>query len=253
MRNTVQRFDKTVENYLKYRPSYPKEVYSWLAKQFDLKSKKTIADIGSGTGFLSKLFLEQNHTVYCIEPNQTMRMAAEEYLAGYPNFYSIDGLAETTRLDAESVDWVIAGTAFHWFDSEKSKIEFKRILRTPGFCCLVWNVRNKEQSALLQDYENLILTYSADYQQSSAQTFDQTISSDFFNPYDMQTASFDNKQQFDWDGLKGRLLSTSYSLKENDSRYQNMMDGLRKIFDQYQSNGLVDFLYDTKMYYGRLK
>lgn len=80
----------------------------------------------------------------------------------------------------------------------------------PAWHATMWNVINNKQSALVQDYENLILTYSNDYHQSRAQEFDQTISKDFFNSFGMQTASFVNKQQFDWEGLKGRLLSTSY-------------------------------------------
>lgn len=253
MRNTVQRFDETVEDYLKYRPSYPEEVYSLLVKQFHLTPEKIIADVGSGTGFLSELFLKHGHSLYGVEPNQAMRKGAEKYLVANHNFHSINGHAENTTLTNESIDWIIVGTAFHWFDVKKTKIEFKRILKSPGFCLLVWNVRNKKQSALLQDYEKLILTYSNDYQQSRAQEFDQTIVEDFFHPYEMKTASLVNKQQFSWDGLKGRLLSTSYSLRENDLKYQDMLDELKQIFDRHQSNGVVEFLYETKMYYGQMK
>jgi len=253
MRNTVERFDETVENYLKFRPSYPEEVYTLLTKQFGLNPKKMIADIGSGTGFLSKLFLDHGYEVYGVEPNQAMRQAAEKYLANHPNFHSISGLAEATELKDESVDWILVGTAFHWFDVVKTKIEFKRILKSPGFCCIVWNVRNQKESALIQAYENLILTFSNDYQKSRAQEFDQTIVDDFFSPYEMHTASYVNKQLFDWDGFKGRLLSTSYSLRENDPKYLDMINGLKQIFDKYESNGQIEFLYDTKMYYGQLK
>lgn len=253
MNDTVRRFDKTIENYLKYRPSYPQEVYSLLVKQFDLKPDQIIADIGSGTGFLSILFLEHGHCVYGVEPNKKMRAAAEKYLSTNQNFHSINGFAEATTLANASIDWITVGTAFHWFDMQKTKTEFKRILKSPGFCLLVWNVRNKKQSALLQDYEQLLLTFSNDYQQSRAQEFEQTVVDNFFYPYKMHTASFENKQQFSWDGLKGRLLSTSYSLRENDPGYQRMINGLKKIFDQYQYNGLVEFLYETKMYYGQMK
>lgn len=253
MNNSVKRFDETVENYVKYRPSYPKEVYSLLVKKFNLSPEKVIADIGSGTGFLSKLFLEHGHVVYGVEPNEAMRIAAEKYLDKNSNFKNINGLAESTALENESVDWIIVGTAFHWFDAEKTKIEFKRILKSPGFCCVVWNVRNKAQSKLLQDYENLILNFSKDYKQSRAQEFDQTIVEDFFSPYEMHTASLVNKQHFNWEGFKGRLLSTSYSLRENDPNYQDMINELKIIFDRYQLDGQVEFLYDTKMYYGQLK
>lgn len=127
MSNTVERFDATVENYFKYRPSYPAKVYAYLAQHCSLTADKIIADIGSGTGFLTKLFLAQGNTVSGVEPNRSMREVAEDYLAEFTKFRSINGLAEVTTLDNESVDWVTVGTAFHWFDVEKTKAEFKRI------------------------------------------------------------------------------------------------------------------------------
>ena len=253
MTNNVERFNETVENYLKYRPSYPPAMYHFLVQQCSLTKNSVIADIGSGTGFLAKLFLDNGHTVYGVEPNAAMRKAGEEYLSKYSCFYSVDGLAEATTLPDQSVDWVTAGTAFHWFNAEKTRTEFKRILKSPGFCLLVWNVRNLEDSALLQEYEELISKYGKDYRQSRAQRFNQTAVAEFFKPYQMETASFINSQQFNWEGLQGRLFSTSYSLRESDPEFKNMLTDLRKIFDQHQQNGLVEFPYNTQVYYGRMK
>jgi len=253
MANNANRFTETVENYVKYRPSYPSEIYLFLVQHCGLTQEKVIADVGSGTGFLSQLFLEQGHTVYGVEPNQAMRVAGENYLARYPDFHSINGFAEATTLEGASVDWVVVGTAFHWFDARKAKMEFKRILRSPGFVLLIWNVRDKEKSAFLRDYEMLISTYSKDYKHSPAQSFDETATAEFFKPYPMETAAYRNQQQFDWEGLKGRLLSTSYSLRETDSEYSQMLHHLRKIFEQHQRNGLVEFLYSCRLYYGRIK
>lgn len=251
--DNINRFTKTVENYIKYRPSYPAEIYSFLIQQGDLTSEKVIADIGSGTGFLSKLFLDHGHTVYGVEPNRAMRNAGEQYLSHYQKFHSVDGSAEATTLDSESVDRVTAGTAFHWFDPEKSKIEFKRILKSLGFVLLIWNVRNKQKSALLRDYESLLMTDCKEYKNSPAQKFNQSVAEEFFKPYSMKTASFPNKKQFDWEGFKGRLLSTSYSLRETDSQYEKMLKDLREIFERHQKQGVVEFLYDTKLYYGQMK
>ncbi len=251
--NNINRFTETVENYVKYRPSYPAEIYPFLVQHCGLTQEKMIADIGSGTGFLSKLFLDHGHIVYGVEPNRAMRTAGEQYLSQYPKFHSIDGQAEATTLDNQSVDWVTAGTAFHWFDPEKSKIEFKRILKSPGFVLLIWNIRNKQQSPLLQDYESLLLTFCKEYQNSPAQKFNQTVAEDFFKPYSMKMASFPNKQQFDWEGFKGRLLSTSYSLREPDPQYEKMIQGLHKIFERHQQQGMVELLYETKLYYGQMK
>src|SRR3990167_7587928 len=166
MNKPTERFIETVQDYIKYRPSYPKEVLQLLIDEGDLTKNKIIADVGSGTGLLSKLFLDYGSVVYGVEPNQSMREAAEEYLKEYSNFYSINGTAEATLLEDQSVNIITVGTAFHWFDIVKTKVEFRRILKKDGWVLLVWNVRNMEESALLRDYENLLLMYGTDYKES---------------------------------------------------------------------------------------
>lgn len=253
MHNSINRFTQTVQDYIKYRPSYPTEVLETLIEDCGLTKNSIIADIGSGTGLLAKLFLDYGNTVYGVEPNQAMREAGEEYLKQYSNFISVDGTAESTNLKDKSIDIITVGTAFHWFDPEKTKVEFKRILKNHGWVLLVWNVRDVERSTLIRDYEKLILKYGTDYRESSASKFDKTALDTFFSPDEIKTQSFTNSQKFDWEGLKGRLLSTSYSLRPDDKQYDNMLSDLKDIFDRYQKNGKVEFLYSTKLHYGHIR
>jgi ubiquinone/menaquinone biosynthesis C-methylase UbiE len=253
MNEPTERFTQTVQDYVKYRPSYPREVVQLLIDECHLTRDKIIADIGSGTGLLSKLLLENSNLVYGVEPNQAMREAGEEYLKTYPNFHSIKGTAEATTLEKQSIDIITVGTAFHWFDNDKTKVEFRRILKADGWVLLVWNVRSAEHSELIRDYENLLLKYSSEYKESSAlKLFDKSAGKEFFSPNEMRTQSFKNAQYFDWNGFKGRLLSTSYSLRPGDSKYEEMLSELKKIFKRYQRKGVVEFLYNTKIYYGRI-
>lgn len=252
MKKSTECFTQTVQDYIKYRPSYPKTVLEFLIDECNLTKDQIIADVGSGTGLLSKLFLNYGNSVFGVEPNQAMREAAEKYLKTYSNFHSVSGTAEATTLANHSVDMITVGTAFHWFDMNKTKIEFRRILKIGGWVLLVWNVRNVEASALLRDYEDLLLRYGTGYKNSSARKFDKTAVAEFFNPNEMKTKSYPNSQQFDWEGLKGRLLSTSYSLRPGDDKYEEMLKELSNIFEKYQKNGRVEFLYNTKLYYGRI-
>lgn len=252
MGDATNRFTQTVENYIKYRPSYPNEIIQLLIHECGLTKNKILADIGSGTGLLTKLFLDYGTTVYGVEPNEAMRTAGEVFLQRYPQFHSINGTAEATTLNDNSIDIITVGTAFHWFDAEKTKIEFKRILKSPGWVTLIWNVRNKEQSPFMQAYEEIILKYGTDYKDSRAEKFDKLIVNSFFAPFEMKTAAFENLQEFDWTGLKGRLLSTSYSLHPGDAHYEEMIQALKELFDKYQKNDKVIFLYSTKVHYGRL-
>lgn len=252
MRKSIDRFTDTVDNYLKYRPSYPVEILDLMKQACDLNAETIIADIGSGTGILSKLFLDNGNTVFGVEPNQKMREAAEHTLKHYSSFHSLDGTAEATQLKEASIDLIIVGTAFHWFEFEKTKIEFKRILRDSGFVMLVWNLRALEYSSFMQEHEQLLMKYGVGYQPLVDNNAYKLQLKPFFSPNVIHSCSFAHAQYFDWVGYQGRLLSTSYIPKAQDEKYKNMMIDLKKIFDKYQQNDLIKYEYITQLYYGRL-
>lgn len=251
MSNPTERFTKTVQNYINYRPSYPQEVIQLLINECGLKPEHIIADIGSGTGILTRLLLDCGNEVFAVEPNTAMRQAAEEDLKDRSNFHSCVGKAEQTNLPDHSVDFITAGTAFHWFDADKTKQEWQRIIRSPGWVVLIWNVRDL-RAQVMQDYEALLIKYGTDYQASRAEAFDKTAVQSFFSPYKMHTASFQYVQQFDWAGFQGRLLSASYSLQLGDKRFDEMIGHLEQIFKKHESNGVIEFVYQTKLYYGQM-
>ncbi|MFX1326660.1 MAG: class I SAM-dependent methyltransferase [Promethearchaeota archaeon] len=249
-----KRFSSRVENYVKYRPNYPYEVITFLKKKKILTRYSVIADIGSGTGILSELFLKEGSKVYGIEPNRDMRSAAEILLRKYSQFISIDGSAETTTLEPNIIDIITAGQAFHWFDLEKAKIEFLRILKPKGWVILIWNRRKKHNNKFLEEYELLLLKYGTDYKAIEKKKLDY----DKFFGEDKSKISYSkeifyNVQIFDFEGLKGRLLSTSYIPLDEHSNYEKMILDLKRLFNKYEINGYIQFEYDTEVFYGQLK
>ena len=248
MSETVERFSNRVENYVKYRPGYPPEVLDLFRTEMNLKKSSVIADIGSGTGISSKMFLENGNTVFGVEPNAAMRGAAESFLRGFPHFESVDGTAENTALPDNSVDFIIAAQAFHWFDREKTPDEFKRILRPEGFVALIWNERELDSTAFLREYENLLKEFGTDYEKVRHDKIDRQTLSDFFQT-DLSQKSFVNIQTLDFTGLKGRMLSSSYIPPENDPGFEPMIAKLRGVFDKYAENGKIQVLYNTNVYY----
>src|ERR1039458_5869167 len=128
----TKRFSSRVEDYIRYRPSYPAGIVPWLERECGLAPQSRIADIGSGTGIFSRILLDFGCQVFGVEPNAGMRAAAERQLAGVERFHSVDGRAEATTLADASVDFVTAGQAYHWFDPEPTRNEFRRILKPPG-------------------------------------------------------------------------------------------------------------------------
>jgi SAM-dependent methyltransferase len=247
----TKRFSKRVENYLKYRPSYPLEIISLLERECGLTPQSIIADLGSGTGLLTELFLKNGNQVYGVEPNTEMREAGERVMAKYANFISINGAAEETTLPDNSMDLVIAGQAFHWFDRDKARIEFQRILKPGGWGVLIWNGFRIETSALVSGYQQIVLRHGTDYQEVKREIDGLEVES-FFAPGRCHAARFSFKQVFDFEGLKGRLMSASYAPEPGDPAFAQMIQDLRAVFDANSRNGTVDFDYETEVYYGQL-
>lgn len=251
MNSSTTRFSDRVENYIKYRPSYPKEIISYFVNEGILKPGYVIADIGSGTGISAEIFLKENYEVIGVEPNKDMREAAEKLLSGYKNFKSVDGTAEETTLTSDSIDLIICAQAFHWFDVEKARKEFKRILKQGKYVSLIWNVR-REDTDFLKDYESLLQKFGTDYKEVKHNNITNDVIRKFFGS-EMNIKVFYNVQLFDFEGLKGRLLSSSYAPNENDPQSSIMLKNLKEIFEKHQTNGKVAFEYDTAVYSSILK
>src|SRR6218665_619989 len=204
--DSLSRFSNRVDNYIKYRPGYPDAVVTFLTGKGLLNEKSIVADIGSGTGISAELFLKNGNTVYGVEPNKEMREAGERLLGAYGQFNSIAATAEETTLADQSIDLLIAGQAFHWFDKEKCRTEFKRILKPGGTVVLMWNDRRTDTTQFLQAYEDFIKMFATDYLQVNHKNINEKIFNRFFTG-DQQVESFLNVQHFDYEGLKGRILS----------------------------------------------
>ena len=251
MTNSVTRFSTRADDYARYRPSYPAGVVDILASHCGLKKTSLIADIGSGTGFLSELFLKNGNRVLGIEPNAVMRLTAERLLAGYENFASLEATAEATSLETASVDFITAGQAFHWFDREKAKREFARILKPGGWVVLIWNERVLDSTPFLREYEKLLLRYGTDYENVRHERVKEEIA-DFFAPEWFELKSLENAQHFNLEGLKGRVRSSSYTPEPGHPDFEAMLDELEQLFNAHQRNGIVTFEYQTKVYFGHL-
>ena len=248
--DATTRFSNRVADYVRYRPGYPRAVLEFLAQRCGLSPRSVIADVGSGTGLLSRLFLENGNLVYGVEPNPEMRAAAEQLLAGYPNFTSLAARAEATTLPDASVDFIAAGQAFHWFDHDLARAESLRILRPGGWIALVWNDRQTDTTPFLREYERLLRAYATDYATVNHKEVGLPALQRVFGP-DVGRVTFDNRQQFDLNGVTGRLMSSSYAPLPGHSSYEPLMDGLRAAFDRYNVDGIVEFLYTTELYWTR--
>ncbi len=247
MRSSITRFSDRVTDYVRYRPGYPAQMLQIIKEKIQLTADSSVADIGSGTGISSAVFLENGNKVYAIEPNKGMRLAAEARFSDSSNFVSINGSAEETKLRKESIDFVFCAQSFHWFNNDQTKAEFARILKPDGHIVLAWNIR-KANDPFQKEYE-VLLREIPDYNQVS-HTNNATEHSirKFFLPRALHHDSVPNSQTFDVEGLKGRLLSCSYFPKEGEE-YERLINKAVTLFKKYQQNGIIGFEYDTMIYW----
>ena len=251
-RDTVSRFSNRARDYAKYRPHYSPEVVQALQQACGLRPEHVIADIGCGPGLLAEVLLQNGNRVIGVEPNPEMREAGRQYLAKFTNCSMIDGSAENTTLADASVDFVVAGQAFHWFRPEQARTEFLRILKPAGWTVLVWHDRDTQSTAFLRAYDDFLRKYSIDYQQVNHKTVASVdVITRFFAPNSVQCITQQTQQHFDFDGLRGRLLSSSYVPREGAAA-EAMLQKLPELFSKYAENGQVVLEYETRIYYGHL-
>jgi SAM-dependent methyltransferase len=249
--NATSRFSDRVGNYVRYRPGYPPEAIQALRDECGLVPSHVVADLASGTGIWTRMLLENGNLVFGVEPNAGMRGAGERLLSAFPKFTSVAGTAEATGLEDHSVDFVTAAQAAHWFDRERARREFARILRPGGWLVLLWNERLTDSTKFLRDYEQLLLTYGTDYEDVRHERTTDAVN-EFFDPGPYQERAFEMRQEFDYAGIEGRLLSSSYAPGPEHPQYAPMLRELRFIFDACAVEGRATFEYKTRLYFGRL-
>src|SRR5262245_44368856 len=252
MPDPTSRFSDRVTDYIRTRPGYPPAVLDLLRTETGLTPTTLVADIGSGTGISAEMFLRNGNTVFGVEPNREMREAGEALLARYANFHSVTGSAEATSLPDASVDLVVAGQAFHWFDATRARTEFRRVMRPGGFVGLMWNTRRAGTTPFLQAYEELLPHFGTDYCEVVHTNVNQSALAAFFGPGGFRSHKLANEQVFDREGLRGRLRSSSYTPAVGHPNHEPMMRELDHIFDEHNDGGTVRFQYDTELYIGRL-
>lgn len=249
----TRRFSSRVENYVKYRPSYPGAAIDLLESECGLGEQSVAADVGSGTGILAKRLLERGYRVIGIEPNEGMRVAAERLLERYPRFGSVPGRAEATTLADDSIDLITVAQAFHWFDREQAKAEFLRVLRQSGWVALIWNARQTDPTAFLRSYEAVLKRHAPDYEKATHRNIGGDELSAFFSPSSFTTRAFENEQLLNFESLKGRLLSSSYSPEPDHPNHDAMVHDLRRAFERHEDHGEVAIRYTTEVHLGRLR
>ncbi len=239
------------EYYNRSRPGYPDSLITLLKQRILFTSSWTVADIGSGTGLLSRVFLDSGNTVFGVEPNDEMRAVSVGILGKNRNFHPVTGTGENTGLKDNSVDLISCGQSFHWFDIKKAAQEFSRILKPEGYVALVWNDRLPVEKGINEEYERICIRYSPKYHSSGSTVLNREGFEKFFRR-GYEEHVLENHQTLDLDGLKGRYLSASYAISPEDEKYEELMKSLEEAFRANEVNGFVRIEYETRVFLGRI-
>lgn len=247
---TTEKFTGKADVYEKYRPEYPEAFLDDLIARNGLTAADTVADIGAGTGKLTRQLARRGLTVAAVEPNDDMRAAAERALAGFSSVTLHKGTAEHTGLAEGSAALVTAAQAFHWFDVEGFKAECKRILKPDCPAVLVWNSRDPE-SDLIVESEIICQRLCPLFNGFSGGIEESTDAYNrFFRDGQYEKKTFRNDIYYDLDGFIGRHLSASYAPKQGENNYQKFNDSIKQLFVKYSSGGKVLMPSITRSYIG---
>ncbi|MBQ7294914.1 MAG: methyltransferase domain-containing protein [Clostridia bacterium] len=245
----TEKFTGIAEDYTVGRPSYADSFIDYLFTELGFTSETIIADIGCGTGKLTKQILDRGSFVYGVEPNEDMRSVAVKELIKYEKFTSVKGDASNTSLQDRSVDFVTAAQAFHWFNIYEFRSECKRIIKDNGKVILIWNSRDESDEVNKAIY-TMNKKFCPNFKGFSGgiKKDDERIIEFFSGEY--ERLRFDNPLYYNKDTFISRCLSSSYSLKQGDKNYDEYISYAKCIFDKYSIDGILKIGNNTVAYIG---
>jgi len=244
------KFKGKADIYAKYRFDYPAAFLDYLYTDVGLGAQSTIADIGAGTGILSKQLLGRGSKVICVEPNGDMLGMARKGLADFNKATFVQASAENTGLENHCVGFVTVAQAFHWFDRELFKAECQRILKDTGKVVLVWNDKDVD-STLIKEIAEANAKYRENFEGfSGGREIGPDAYADFFRDGYCEYRIFRNDRTEGEEELVGGCLSASDAPKEGSANYQAFVLKLRRIFKKYSKNGELILPQVTRSYAG---
>ncbi|WP_063748464.1 class I SAM-dependent methyltransferase [Fischerella sp. PCC 9605] len=230
-------------DYVKYRPSYPADAINAILEGLGERSQLVAADIGAGTGIASRLLAERGVRVIAIEPNTSMRQAADTH----PLIEFSDATAEATKLPNASVDLLTCFQAFHWFDPAPTLSEFRRILKPSGRLALVWNHWAADNKFLEEFGCVLRKAASKDSPKKKVGSgFKPLLSSPHFT--NIRRCTFTHSHELDLPGIIGYAQS-KYFVPRSGSSYEQLILDLQELHTRWADDrGLVRLDFCTTVY-----
>lgn len=247
--NTASAYSAKAENYAKYRWSYaPAAVQACFAIS-GLGREAVLADLGAGTGILTRELCQRAGQVFALEPNKQMRALLARQCAGFPNCTVLGRQAEATGLPDASLDMATAAQALHWFNPDATRAELARILK-PGGWLAIFSNRGTDAGlgaaleALYRPHPGMTSPVMPPRQPQDPLDF-------YFGPA-YRTLSFPFSFSQTWEAFLGSQLSASFTPDPGQPGYPAFEAAARQIFERFSQAGLLTVQAETSLSIGRL-
>lgn len=223
-----------------------------LERECGLTREASVADIAAGTGLLTEIFLERGYAVDAVEPNDAMRAVCAALISQWPRLRCLTGTAEATGLADQSKDLLTVAQAMHWFDLERTRKEFARVLKPGGWCAVIYNNRREGGDAFHEGYERVLREFGREYLAVQSRHMSAEKLAEFFLPSVAKEFVFPNEQQLTFEALLGRICSSSYMPQPGDARFAELNGVVKKLHHENAIDGVVALRYDCTVTYGHL-
>jgi len=244
----LKRFSSRAGDY-KNRWGYAPALLHYLSETYGLAASTVVADVGAGTGFLTRLLLLSGCHVHAVEPNAEMRAVAEEELGGNPNFISLPGQAEHLPMADASMDALTVGQALHWFQIEPARVEFLRVLKPDGWLAVVYNRAVEYANDLESAIEDVCQRHFVSIGKA-AEPPARVVR--LFEGMEMRTVRFANSYQCGRETFIRALLNSSLAPEPGSERYLQAAAELGALFAFHAEGGVLTRKLETVVYSARL-
>jgi ubiquinone/menaquinone biosynthesis C-methylase UbiE len=236
--------------YEQYRWDYDKRVADAVLEPLSSGANSHIADVGAGTGMLTRHLVDKVASIYVVEPNKEMREVAEAHFSDHPAFHSINGWAHATTLPEASIDCIVVGRAIHWFEPRTSKQEFLRILKPPHRLAIV---RNPCADKPLIEALNSIYTIENGVRIEQEKRRKNQPPIDYYfgkKGYAYHTINYSVSEN--WHTFFSRICSFSSSPNADHPRFSRFRCATQGVFKEFSHDGRIDINVTTEVFVGEM-
>ena len=222
--SAAKGFAAGAEAYERGRPEYSPEAVERLIAELGIGAESRVLDLAAGTGKLTRQLVGTGAELVAVEPVAEMRARLDAVL---PEVEAIEGTAEAIPLPNHSVDAVVVGQAFHWFDGIRAVSELRRVLRPGGALGLIWQARELSRP-WIEKLDAIIDRVDDGHPRFRTiawrEAFDRTA---LMTP--LETATYRTVQRASPETIVDRVASISYIAAMSEGRRDAVLDEVRTL------------------------